>query len=294
MSFSEQVKQELNKAPLKLMCCRRAFLIGLLYGAVAEYNTVTVKLPESVAEHAISEIKRHFGRDAVCEPYVQGKNRGVKVCFESSKCASMIRTWDASEAADPTAGFKCENCAGAFLRGVFCAKGTVADPASGTHLEFYCTNASRARGLQTVLANKGLEFRLLQRAGSVGVYSKSGAVLEDTMGVMGCSLMMFHLFDEQIKRQLRGMENRRTNCDTGNIGKSVSAAHKQCVAIEKLLRLDRLEKLPDAMRETAMLRLRYKDATLGELVELHVPAITKSGLNHRLQKLIDLADELPD
>ena len=85
-----------------------------------------------------------------------------------------------------------------------------------------------------------------------------------------------------------------TNCDTGNISKYVAAALKQNAAIEKLERYGELDKLPDALRDTAMLRLRYPNVPLGELAEAHVPPITKSGLNHRLQKLIDLANELPD
>jgi DNA-binding protein WhiA len=106
--------------------------------------------------------------------------------------------------------------------------------------------------------------------------------------------MVFELLNKKIEREIRGNENRVTNCDTGNISKYVAAALKQNAAIEKLERYGELDKLPDALRDTAMLRLRYPNVSLGELAEAHVPPITKSGLNHRLQKLIDLANELPD
>lgn len=293
MSFSEQVKAELCALPIKPMCCRKAYLIGLLYGAVAEYNTVSVKLPEAFSEHAAAEIKRHFGREAEARAYTRGRQSGVELHFDSPKCAAMIKAWDASDAADPSPQFKCDGCRAAFLRGVFCARGTVSDPATGSHLEIKCITPSRARGLQAMLAEDGIAMGLLQRESLHSVYIKNSQGVEDVLTLLGSSTMVFELLNKKIEREIRGNENRVTNCDTGNISKYVSAARKQIVAIEKLERLGELEKQPDPIRETAMLRLRHPNVSLGELAELHMPPISKSGLNHRLQKLIDLAEELP-
>ena len=294
MSYSEQVKEELCELSIKPMCCRKAFLSGLLLGAGAERNTVCVRIPASLAERAQSEIKRHFGRDCSCTPYTHGKQSGAEICFESFKCAAMIEGWDSTDCADFSSLFKCHGCAGAFLRGAFCARGTVSDPATGSHLEIKCTTPSRARGLQAVLAAEGIAMGLLQRGSSVGVYIKNSQGVEDVLTLLGSSTMVFELLNKKIEREIRGNENRVTNCDTGNISKYVSAAIKQIAAIEKLERFGELDKLPDALRETAMLRQRHSNVSLGELAELHMPPISKSGLNHRLQKLIELAAELPD
>lgn len=294
MSFSEQVKSELIALQIKPMCCRKAFLVGLLFGAAAEYNTVTARVPCALCEHAVSEIKRHFGRDAAAKPYVQGKQRGMEISFESPKCASMIRAWDAADVADPSSFFKCDGCLAAFLRGAFCATGTVSDPATGSHLEIKCTSPLRARGMQALLAGEGIAMGLVQRDKSFGVYIKNSQGVEDVLTLLGSSTMVFELLNKKIEREIRNNENRVTNCDTGNISKYVSASRKHIAAIEKLDRLGELEKLPDAIYETAMLRLRHQNVSLGELAELHMPPISKSGLNHRLQKLIDLADALPD
>ena len=126
----------------------------------------------------------------------------------------------------------------------------------------------------------------------MGVYIKNSQGVEDVLTVLGSSTMVFELLNKKIEREIRGNENRVTNCDTGNISKYVSASIKHIAAIEKLERYGELEKQPDPIRETAMLRLRHPNVSLGELAELHMPPISKSGLNHRLQKLIDLADEL--
>lgn len=294
MSFSEQVKEELGSLQIKPMCCRRAFLSGVLLGAVCEQTIATVKLPKSLAERAQAEIKRHFGRESTCTPYLHGKQSGVLVSFVSPKCTAMIDAWDASDCADFSSLCKCPQCVAAFLRGAFCACGTVSDPATGSHLEIKCPSASRARGLQAMLAEQGIGMGILQRGKSFGVYIKNSQGVEDVLTLLGSSSMVFELLNKKIEREIRGNENRVTNCDTGNISKYVSASRKQIAAIEKLERLGELEKQPDAICETAMLRLRHPNVSLGELAELHMPPISKSGLNHRLQKLIDLAAEIPD
>ena len=294
MSFSEQVKEELAGLQIKPMCCRKTFLCGLLIGASQKENTVIARLPASFAQQAAAEIKRHFGRESTCMPYTHGKQSGVEICFDSPKCASMLDAWEAEEGADFAALCKCPQCASVFLRGAFCAAGTVSDPSAGSHLELRCPSPSRALGLQKLLADQGICMGLVQRGRSTGVYIKNSQGVEDVLTLLGSSTMVFELLNKLIERQIRGNENRITNCDTGNISKYVSASLRHIAAIEKLQRLGELEKQPDAIRETAMLRMRHQNVSLGELAELHVPPITKSGLNHRLQKLIDLAAELPD
>ncbi len=294
MSFSEQVKEELQTLQIKPMCCRRAYLFGLMMGAQIDGERVAFRLPSSFAEHAAGEVKRHLGRETLSRPFVQGRASGTELCFASAKCAAQIYAWDVGECADFSALFKCPQCAAVFLRGAFCASGTVSDPATGSHLEIKCPTEARALGLQALLAEQGISMGLVSRGKTVGVYIKNSQGVEDVLTMLGSSVMVFELLNKKIEREIRGNENRVTNCDTGNISKYVTAARKQNAAIEKLEHYGELDKLPDALRETAMLRLRYPNVPLGELAEAHVPPITKSGLNHRLQKLIDLAGELPD
>ena len=103
---------------------------------------------------------------------------------------------------------------------------------------------------------------------------------------------MFAIINNRIARDIRNNENRATNCVAKNIEKSISAATRQVEAINKILEHNRLDTLPESLRVTALLRYRNPDATLDELVLLHVPPISKSGLNHRLQKLQEIAEDL--
>ena len=294
MSFSDQVKQELQELQIKPMCCRKAYLHGLMLGARTEGEQVIFRVPAAFAEPAVGEIKRHFGRAAEASPYVSGRASGMEVHFASVKCAAVIGAWDAVECADFSALCKCDGCISAFLRGAFCACGTASDPATGSHLEIRCTSSSRAKAVQALFVKDKLKLGCVQRGKSFGVYIKNSQGVEDVLTVLGSSTMVFELLNKKIEREIRGNENRVTNCDTGNISKYVSASRKQIAAIHKLEQYGELDRLPDALHETAMLRLRYENVSLGELASLHMPPITKSGLNHRLQKLIDLAAELPD
>ena len=238
MSFSEQVKEELHALQIKPMCCRKAYLFGLMIGAQTDGEQIVFRLPTAFAEHAMAEIKRHFGREAVSRPFVSGRARGTEISFASAKCAAQISAWDAGECADFFTVCKCSQCMPAFLRGVFCAVGTVSDPATGSHLEIKCTTLSRARGLQTNLADQGVNMGLVSRGKTVGVYIKNSQGVEDVLTLLGSSTMVFELLNKKIEREIRGNENRVTNCDTGNISKYGAAALKQNAAIEKLAGID--------------------------------------------------------
>ena len=109
---------------------------------------------------------------------------------------------------------------------------------------------------------------------------------------MGSQHMIFEIINNRIEREIRNNENRATNCVAKNIEKSVSAAARQIEAIGLLMKTGRFERLSEGLRVTAMVRYHNPDATLDELVELHEPPISKSGLNHRLKKLLEEAEAL--
>ena len=113
----------------------------------------------------------------------------------------------------------------------------------------------------------------------------------DLFTLMGSVHMIFDYYNTRIERDIRNNENRATNCVARNIEKSISAAARQMEAIGILMDCGRLDGLEESLRTTALLRYRNPDATLDELKELHVPPISKSGLNHRLQRLLDVARE---
>ena len=123
-------------------------------------------------------------------------------------------------------------------------------------------------------------------------FLKESAAVEDLLALMGAQHTIFEVINSRIEREIRNNENRATNCVAKNIEKTISAATRHMEAINKLMEHGKLENLPEGVKSTAMLRYRNPDATLDELARMHEPIISKSGLNHRLQKILEAADDI--
>ena len=183
-------------------------------------------------------------------------------------------------------------CRRAFLRGAFLCAGSISDPKKGYHLEFVCTQESKAGQLQQVIQKFDIEAKTVLRKKYHVVYIKDGAGIVDLLNVMGAHVALMNLENLRIVKEMRNSINRRVNCETANITKTVNAASRQ---IEDMLFLRDhygLQKLSPALREMAEVRLEYPDAPLKELGEHLEPPVGKSGVNHRLCKLSELAERV--
>lgn len=188
--------------------------------------------------------------------------------------------------------FKCGFCEQSFLKGIFLAVGTVNDPQRSFHAEFSLPDEIRAEKLDAMLAELGIPARRIVRGKKIGLYYKKESDLEDLFAKIGANNIAFEIINSKIERDIRNNENRATNFVATNISRSVNATGKQIEAILKLKERDRFELLPDDLKITAELRLANDDISLSELAALHTPPISKSGLNHRLSKLVEEAEKL--
>ncbi|MBR5322822.1 MAG: DNA-binding protein WhiA [Clostridia bacterium] len=188
--------------------------------------------------------------------------------------------------------FKCSSCKSSFLRGVFCAAGTVSDPEKSFHLEIKTKDKQLADSLYEFISENCLEMKRTTRGESFCLYLKKGYDIEDLMHYMGSSREAFELANEKIKRNISNQANRRSNFEVVNIKKTVDAAQESVDAINKLIKKGKLTELPRGFEETAKLRVDNPFASLEELAEMHTDRISKSGVNHRLKKMTMMADEL--
>lgn len=294
MSFADELREELCDLPIKKPCCRRALAEGLLVGAVdLGKKQISVRYrSEVVATLASAMIHQQYA--AVPESEMRGicGHRFYDLRFSSPAAAKLLSRFDATEEeGELPLHQSCEGCRSAFLRGAFLAVGTLNDPQKSFHLELLVA-PSRATLLARFLEDCGYPARRIGRRESVGLYYKGSGAVEDLAALMGAQTAIFKIINSRIERDLRNNENRATNCVAKNIERSVSAAARQMEAIGRLIERGRLEALPEGLRTTAMVRYQNPDATLDELVALHEPPISKSGLNHRLSKLLDAAEDL--
>ncbi len=183
-------------------------------------------------------------------------------------------------------------CKRAFLRGAFLSVGSMSDPRKSYHLEFVCDNESQAGQLQQVIHKFDIVAKIVPRKRYYVVYLKEGSAIADLLNVCEAPVSLMKLENMRIFKEVRNSVNRRVNCETANISKTVNASARQIEDIEYIREHYGFGKLPEALREMAEVRLENPDAPLKELGEYLTPPVGKSGVNHRLRKLGELAERL--
>lgn len=183
-------------------------------------------------------------------------------------------------------------CRRAFIRGAFLAAGSISDPEKSYHFEITCATEEKARQLQGLIGTFHLDARIVMRKKYFVVYMKEGCQIVDILNVMEAPVALMALENVRILKEMRGQVNRQVNCETANIHKTVSAAVKQLRDIEYIRDTIGLAKLPERLEDMARLRLEKPEATLKELGEALEPPVGKSGVNHRLRRLGEIAQAL--
>lgn len=180
-------------------------------------------------------------------------------------------------------------CKKAFLRGAFLAVGSVSAPEKSYHLELVAADAEEAELLKGTMARIGLEARTVLRKGASVVYMKEGDRIVEFLGAMGGSNSFLSIETVRVMKEMRGSVNRRVNCETANLNKTIVSSVRQIEDIRYIRDHGGFGALPPALREMAEVRLDYPEAPLAELGQYLDPPIGKSGVNHRLRKLSGIA-----
>ncbi len=293
MSFTTDVCTELLTVQNKKSCCRKAFLLGLVLSARTDGDgLVSYFYHEETATAAKEMLDRIFHAEPALSEIVRAGRKTYALSFRSvTVCEFLRKVDDREKSAGELVGFRCPACESAFLRGAFLASGTVSDPHKEYHLEFSLLTEGRADLLFDCLSSFVATPGRVKRGARYGLYYKGNATISDLLYLLGSSGKGFEVANACIERDIRNHEHRVTNCEASNISRSVGASHKQILAIEQLQKTRKIDTLSEELRQTAELRLENPSASLSELALLHTPPITKSGLNRRLTKLMEAAEE---
>lgn len=178
------------------------------------------------------------------------------------------------------------------IREAFIQSGSISDPEKFYHLEIVFSSPEEAEKIRQLMEYFDLGAKIAVRKGHYVVYLKEGSQIADMLRVMEASMALMEFENIRIVKEMRNSINRQVNCEAANLGKTISAAVKQVEDIRYICSTAGLENLPESLAETARMRLQYPEATLKELGELLDPPLGKSGVNHRLKKLGELAEEL--
>lgn len=316
MSFSAETKNALCDMKIKKPCCRKALLLGILRASYlfcrreirfTTRSSHTAALTRSLlselygiqtaAADTASAQAPVFMEPAAAEPVMEPEGECDQILLREEDAERIAAEFPPSEiphpasvdrpAALPSGVFRCPGCEAAFLRGVFLSCGNVTDPAMYYHLDMVLSEDDMAEELGHFLERISLPPKHTARKGMPVLYYKESETIEDFLNVIGAKKAAFAIMDTKIFKDIRNNANRVSNCELANLGKTVDAATAQYEAIRSLLAQDRFRLLPQNLQETARLRYEHPELPLKELAALHDPPLTKSGLNHRLKKIVD-------
>lgn len=313
MSFSGQVKEELSQVTPGARHCQLAELAAIFefcgYIRVAEGGRPVIGIvtdSKTISIKCFTLLKKTFNiytGVSVRKSGRQSKNMTYELRVEDTRKVKEIlmalKLWDDVNGmcADMSSGvnallLKKDCCRRAYLRGVYLTIGSMSNPEKGYHLEFVCDKEEQSGHLIGVLAEFGIEAKEVIRKRYHVVYIKDGEAIVDMLNIMGAHVALMELENTRIYKEIRNSINRRVNCEAANINKTVSAATKQVEDILYIKEHMGFDKLPVTLKEMALVRLENSDTALKELGELLDPPVGKSGVNHRLRKLSELADRL--
>lgn len=290
MSFAGSVKEELLKHTGASRHCRLAELAALMSYGSREYpendETGTLRLDfdnDAIAEKCFTLIVKTFNISKNATDVLSLS--GQTVILKDEEVIRMLK-----QAVGSGVLLQKSCCRRAYLRGAFLAAGSVSDPNKSYHFEIVCRNSDQAGILLDILGSFDIPAKSILRKKHQVVYIKEGSLIVEALNVMEAHVALMDFENSRILKDMRNSLNRRVNCETANIGKTVTAAVKQTEDIRAVMRMPGYKSLPDGIRQIAELRLKFPDASLKELGEMCDPPVGKSGVNHRLRKLSDLAN----
>lgn len=311
MSFSGNVKEELIRCVDSARHCRIAEIAAILV-----FDGEIVKKPGQGADLRVSSenesiLRKYFtllektftiNGEVSIDKRIVRKNNRFTIDVEDQETAIRIqqavkilaedRTPIPTEALVNQMVIQKNCCKRAFLRGAFLCAGSISDPEKFYHFEIVCSSRPKAVQMQELIQSFEIDAKIVKRKKYDVVYVKEGAQIVELLGLMGASISLLNLENVRILKDMRNSVNRKVNCETANINKTVNAAVKQVEDILYIRDTIGLEKLPENLEETALLRLEYPQASLKELGALFSPPVGKSGVNHRLRKISGIAEQL--
>ncbi len=268
-NLGDRVKEQLLLLQIKSPCCKKSFTCGVTLFAKKRRNKFADAVDE-YKEKLTHKKKKSFFDEA----------EGVGYYAEEQDGQSF-----------PVGKRVCQYCHAALIRGAFLSCGRASESHDGIHLEMAVPNEKTAEKLMLMLSEVGIKPKYATRKGEILLYYKKRETVSDFIAYIGAVSLSFDMINESILKERRAVANRQMNCDTKNIMKSISAAERQVAAINAIDLRFSLDKLSPALQETAKLRKENPIASLDELTALHGGKVSRSGVNHRLAKLIEFAEK---
>ena len=292
MSFSSDAKMELCQGKGLASCCKLAELAAFIHGVGTlrigrggQSVVMTTEVPRAASASAMGGTSSSTRRN--------GPDSAQKI-LEATGLMREIEEGLRFSRAVPMSLLRKTCCRHAYLRGAFLATGTLSDPGKAYHLEIISSSEDYAKSLVNFFGRLELPAKMVLRKESHVVYIKESEAIVELLGRMGAHKALLAFENVRITKNMRNNVNRQANCDNANVEKTMDAAQRQIDAIEYIEAHGGFSRLTAPLRLMAETRLEHPDTPLKELGEAMTPPLSKSAVNHRLRKLVEIAKQMQD
>ena len=276
-TFSKRIKAEITTPNVKIKnCCLFSFLYGMTYSQNVNNGKYSIKTTFVENANSLNEkLKNLLNKKQ--EKYLT-KSKEILVLSDVIRYSTIVEIQEEI--------FKCPNCREHFFKGLYFSCGTMNSPEKTYRLELVFSNEEKALELRNFIKQYSIDFNLSKRNSKTILYIKRYEMIENFLALMGASNSAFELINTKINNEVRNIANRATNCDSANINKSLVATQKYIFAINEIIRLGHFDELSKPLQEIAILRIKDDDINLVELGKRLSPPVSKSGVHHRLEKIL--------
>ena len=301
MSYTKEVKREIGSLNHNRKCCDLA-LLATFYALLSEEkrSVITIKTENlTVGRKILVLTKKYLSFEPAIEIRNSAKNI-IVITVDNKENIKALKDvlYLKSEKADifysvinPRLVLD-ECCKRACLGGAFLVNGFISSPKKSYHFEITTHKKNVFENLSDIFFELGFNIKTVVRNNKYVIYLKNNEEISDFLNLTGAKRSLFKFVDTKLEKELKNDINRQLNCENSNENKAISASLLQKKAIDKIVAANKFDNLSDALKKTAELRIVYPTMPLSELVLMSEAKITKSGLNHRLNKLISISEKL--
>ncbi len=299
MSFCAEIKKEISASPLPHACCRRAFAYGLLQCAHAfGLEDMSIQTEHRCVAAAYAAVITALFEDVSFFEQTLPRKNGcyytVSIADENDRAHILDAFGHSGRELSlrlNRANFDCDACATAYLRGAFLSCGAVSDPETNYHLEMSLSSYKLSMDLSALLKEMDIPVKYVVRKGTNVLYLKHSDTIADMLALVGAQSGTLQFYQAMMMKDIRNKINRTTNCENANLDKTVNAATDQIAAVRQIEATCGLSALPTELQELAALRLEHPEYSLRELGEALDPPLSRSGVNHRLRRIMEFAKQ---
>ena len=289
MSFSSKMKEELSKIN---NLANKELVTAELIGYLISNNTAVINDKIKYAtesEYNINRFSKLLNNVEILDYQIDMQGKSFVITFSAKDIEKLVDIKDSKihtkQIKEDAEYFK------ALVRGIFLGSGSMNNPENTYHLEISFNNKENANLVAQNLENVGIKIKILDNKNSYSLYLKDGEEISKFLAFIGANSSMLKFEEVRVMREMNNKVNRLVNCETANLNKTINAAVSQIEAIHYLQKINAFDKLDDNLKEIAIVRLEHPDLALSELGAYLKEPIGKSGVNYRLKKIEQIADD---